>query len=126
MDQNPITKAMDIKQSKEEILDYFSGVRVLANSKKISGFIKITTENPFWKTKQDNQVFNWLQKNRVFIRTTILSQNCHANIGWLLHSHPEYTNIRLAVSDLRARMKTRKLEFELVPHTIVHHTRDNI
>ena len=120
--QNPITKAIDIQPSKEEISHYFSGMRVLSNSKKISWFVKIESEQPFWITKQDDRLFSWLQKNRVFIRQTTLSQNRHANIGWLLYSHPEYTSQTLAASDLRSRMSTRKLEFELVPHNIVHIT----
>ena len=124
--QNPVTKIIDIKGNKEELSHYFLGMRVLSNSKKITGFIKISTEQPFWKTKQDDRVFTWLQRNRVFIRQTILSQNRHANIGWLLYLHPEYTHQRLAISDLRLRMKTRTLEFELVPHTISHHTKDNV
>ena len=65
--QNPIMKAMDIQLSREEISHYFLGMRVLANSKKIAGFVKIESEQPFWITKQSNRVFLWLQKNKVFI-----------------------------------------------------------
>ena len=124
--QNPITKALDIQATKEEVTKYFSGMRVLTNSKKIIGYIKVETKIPFYCTKSDNRVFNWLSKNKVFLRQTTLSQNRHANVGWLLYLHPEYTNQRLAVHDLRSRMTTRKLEFEVVPHNIVHTTRDNV
>ena len=62
--QNPITKAVDIQPSREEISHYFSGMRVLANSKKISGFVKIESEQSFWITKQDDRVFSWLQKKQ--------------------------------------------------------------
>ena len=125
-DQNPIGKAIDISPTKEVISQYFSGMRVLANSKKIIGYVKLESEKPFWRTKSEPRVFDWLTKNKVYVRTTTLSQNRHSNIGWLLYSHPEYTNQRLATNDLRARMSTRKLEFEVVPHNITHITKDGV
>ena len=124
--QNPITDAHDIQLDKKYVEQYFSGMRVLTYSKRITGFVLIQSPHPFWKTKQDGRLFGWLQKNKVDICTTTLSQSRHCNIGWLLYSHPEYTNQRMAIDDLQYQMKTRQLEFELVPHTIVHYTKDKV
>ena len=71
--QNPITDAHDIQLDKKYVEQYFSGMRVLTYSKRITGFVLILSPNPFWKTKQDGRLFGWLQKNKVYIRTTTLS-----------------------------------------------------
>ena len=44
------------------------------------------------------------------------------NIGWMLHSHAEYSNQALAVADLKRRMGREESDFELVPHSSSHMT----
>ena len=118
--QNPIRNASDLGQSEEEIRQYFNGYRVIARAKKVLGYVKIETAVPFRETKGDGKLWKWLVDNKVFLRQTTLSSKRHSNLGWLLYSHPEYTNFVQAVEDLTSRMKTRELEFELLPHNIVH------
>ena len=113
---NPITKSMDLQGTKEAVSQYFVGMQIHSNQKKILGLIKIKSPIPFWKIKQSDQFWSWITKNKIFVRPTTLSTKHHANIGWLLYSHPDYTNQRNAINDLRNRMTTRTLEFELTPH----------
>ena len=42
-------------------------------------------------------------------------------VGWLLGSHPQYTNLRVATWDLIARIG-EEVEIEPSPHTISHYT----
>ena len=58
------------------------------------------------------------------MRTTSLSSSKHVKIGWLLRSHPTYTNFRKVTEDLKARIG-QKVEIELSPHTISHSTSKN-
>ena len=90
--------------------------------KRVQGFVKVQASVVFGKIKQNDRFWTWLRKNQVFVRTTTLSQSRHANLGWLLGSHPEYTCQTLAVSDLRKRMTNKEVEFELIPHQISHTT----
>jgi len=62
--------------------------------------------------------------NKVFVRTTKLSQSRYVNIGWCLHSHAEYSNQELARADLQQRMGKERVDFGLVPHSLSHITSD--
>ena len=122
--QNPIQRSMNLQGTKEVISQYFAGMKVHQYRKKIIGQVKITSPVPFWQIKQVPKFWSYISENQIYVRPTILSQNVHANIGWLLHSHPDFTNQRAAIEDLRSRMETRDLEFELAPHTISHQADD--
>ena len=120
--QNPVTKAIDIAPTEESIKQYFSGVVVQANRNKSKGFVKIQSATTFTIIKRNDRFWSWLTKNKVFVRTTQLAQSRHVNIGWMLHSHAEYSNQALAVVDLQRRMGREESDFELVPHSSSHMT----
>ena len=67
-----------------------------------------------------------MTQNKVFVRTTTLSQSRHVNLGWILYSHPEYSNHGAARADLLHRMGSSNDDFELVPHSISHTTSSGI
>ena len=90
--QNPIKSAGDIACDKATIEQYYAGMRVLHSRRRVFGTIKVRTTESFKKTKGETQFWTWLHKNKVFVRQTQLSQSRHANLGWLMFSHPEYTN----------------------------------
>ena len=58
------------------------------------------------------------------MRPTSLSSRKHVKIGWILRSHPQYTNFRAATRDLIARIWD-EVEIEHSPHTISHGTSKN-
>jgi len=120
--QNPITKAIDISPDEESIKQYFSGMQVLANRRKMKGFVKIQSTVPFSTIKWNDRLWAWLTKNKVFVCTTQLTQSRHVNIGWILNSHAEYSNQEMARADLKHRMNREENDFELVPHTSSHIT----
>ena len=53
---------------------------------------------------------------------TNLSQSRHVNLGWIVHSHPEYVNQALATQDLKRRTNSTEVRFELLPHSLTHTT----
>ena len=97
-------------------------MQVLANRRKIKGFVKIQSTVPFSTIKRNDRLWAWLTKNKVYVRTTQLNQSRHVNIGWLLNSHAEYSNHEMARADLQHRMDREENDFELVPHTSNHMT----
>ena len=121
-EQNPVTKAVDISPAEESISQYFSGIVVQANRRKIKGFVKIRSDVTFGVIKRNDRVWSWLTKNKVYVRTTSLSQSRHVNLGWIVHSHPEYVNQALATQDLKRRTNSTEVRFELLPHSITHTT----
>ena len=98
--QNPITKAIDISPHENTVKQYFSGMHVQANRRRIKGFVKIECDVPFWELKKEERFWAWMTQNKVFVRTTTLSQSRHVNLGWLLYSHLEYSNHDAARADL--------------------------
>ena len=58
------------------------------------------------------------------MRPTSLSSRKHVKVGWLLRSHPQYTNFRVAIRDLQRRIG-EEFEIELSLHTISHSTSKN-
>ena len=88
------------------------------------GYSRILTSDPFWKIKRNNKLFDWLQTNRVWVKPTILSSSKHVKIGWILRSHPSYTNYARATEDLLKRIGVDGAELELSPHSLSHTTLD--
>ena len=43
-------------------------------------------------------------------------------IGWILQSHPSYSNYARATADLKQRIEIERAEIELSPHSISHTT----
>ena len=123
---NPIQRSMNLQGTEDVISQYFTGMQIHHNRKKIIGYVKITSPIPFWQIKKDQRFWNYIIENRIYVRPTTLSDNVHANIGWLLFSHPDFTNHKEAISDLRNRMKSDDLEFELIPQTISYPNDDNV
>ena len=78
--QNPVRKTIYISPSEDTIKQYFSGIMVQAIMGKIKGFVNIQSCIPFSIIKQNNRIWSWLTKNRVFVRITILSQSYHVTI----------------------------------------------
>jgi len=124
--QNPITKAIDISPHESTVKQYFSGMHVQANRRRIKGFVKLQCDVPFCELKKEGRFWAWMTQNKVFVRTTTLSQSRHVNLGWLLYSHPEYSNQDSARADLIHRMGNANGDFELVPHSISHTTSSGI
>jgi len=99
--QNLVTKAVDISPSEASIKQYFSGMVVQAKRRKIKGFVRIQSTTSFNNIKRNDRLWSWLTKNKGFVRTTQLSQSRYINIGWVLNSHAEYSNQKLARVDLQ-------------------------
>ena len=118
--QNPIKNAGDIACDEETIKNYYAGMRILHSRQRVLGTIKVRTTESFKKTKGETQFWTWLTRNKVWIRQTHLSQSRHANLGWIMYSHPEYTNQALASEDIKNRLEDNTLEIELVPHQLSH------
>ena len=79
--QNPIKKAIDISPNENTVKQYFSGMHVQANRRRIKGFVKIECDVPFWELKKEARFWAWMTQNKVFVRTTTLSQSRHVNLG---------------------------------------------
>ena len=94
------------------------------NRHKIKGFVKTQSTASFSVIKRNYRLWSFLTKNKVFVRTTQLTQSRHINIRWLLNSHAEYSNQELSQVDLQQRMGRDETYFELVPHTSSHITND--
>ena len=124
--QNMVTKAIDIAPHEESISWYFSGMVVQANRKKIKVLVKIRSDITFGMIKRNNRVWWWLTKNKVYVRTTNLTQSRHVNIGWMLYSHPDYINQATATKYLQIRIGMETVDYELVPHSITHMKTDGI
>lgn len=124
-DENPISDINNLQGTEEITSQYFSGMQVLTKKRKITGFIKIKNKTPLWKTKRNKRFFQYVDENKVYVRQTTLSENHHANIGWFLFSHPDFTNQANAVKELKQKIQSSDLEFELVPHRISHIDKDN-
>jgi len=91
-----------------------------ADRKRIVGFTRISSPVKFAQIKNHSNFFHWLQTNKVWVRPTTLSSSKQSKVGWLLHSHPTYTNFAQATKDLLARINIKDLEIELSPHAISH------
>ena len=101
-------------------------MHVQANRRRIKGFVKLQCDVPFCELKKEDRFWAWMTQNKVFVRTTTLSQSRHVNLGWLLYSHPEYSNQESARADLMHRMGNSNGDFELLPHSISHTTSSGI
>ena len=124
--QNPIRNASNIGHREEDIKQYFKGSRVIQGRNKIQGYVKIETSVPFHETKGNARLYKWLMDNKVYVRQSTLSTHRHSNLGWVLYSHPEYTNFANATYDIRGQIKTKALEFEMIPHNIIHTNSEGI
>ena len=94
------------------------------NSKRsIIRYTRILSNEKFYKTKQHPSFRQWLSTNMVWVCPMTLSSSSHVKVGWLLRSHPTYTNFNRATSELMKRIG-KKVELELSPHTILHTTTD--
>ena len=118
--ENPILSATDIAYDEETISQYYSGMKMQNDRNRMIGYSRILTSDPFWKLKQNNRFFDWLQTNKVWVKPTILSSSRHVKVGWLLRSHPSYTNYARATADLLRRIGVDGAELELSPHTLSH------
>jgi len=67
-----------------------------------------------------------VEKNKVYVRTTNLTQSRRVNIGWMLYLHPDYVNQALATKDLQIRMGFETADLELLPHSVTHTTTEGI
>ena len=114
--ENPIMAAGDIAYDEETIGLFYSGMKMQGDKNRIIGYSRILTSDPFWKIKRNNKLFDWLQTNRVWVKPTILSSSKHVKIGWLLRSHPQYTNYARATADLLRRIGDDDAELDLSPH----------
>jgi len=76
-----------------------------------------------YKTKQHPRFREWLATNQVWVRLTTLLLSNHVKMGWLLRSHPNYTNFNKATTDLGRRIGVA-VEIEILPHTISHRFSD--
>ena len=122
-DENPISRAGDIAYSESEIAEYYAGMRTSNDKRSVVGYTRILSNESFSMTKK-GRFREWLIHNKVFVRPTSLSSRKHVKVGWLLMSHPQYTNFRAATRDLKARIG-EEVEIELSPHTISHNTTKN-
>ena len=124
--ENPIAKAIDIAYDEDTISEYYSGMKTLHDKRRIVGFTRILSNDKFFKTKNHSDFRSWLTRNNVWVRPTTLSSSKHVKIGWLLRSHPTYTNFQMATADLIHRIGTNPpVELELTPHSITHKAADN-
>ena len=123
--ENPIAKAIDIAYDEDTISEYYSGMKMKSDRRRIVGFTRIQSPVPFAQIKKHTNFFHWLQTNKVWVRPTSLSSSKQAKVGWLLHSHATYTNQAHATYDLLQRMGNPELELELTPHTIAHKNGDD-
>ena len=73
--RNLVTKAVNIFPAKESISQYFSGIAVHANRKKVKGFIKIRLNVKFGGIKRNDRIWSWLVRNKVYVRNTSLDQS---------------------------------------------------
>ena len=122
-DENPISRAGDIAYNEDEIAEYYAGMRTSNDKRSVVGYTRILSNESFYQTKK-GRFRDWLIQNKVFVRPTSLSSRKHVKIGWILRSHPQYTNFRVATRDLIARIG-EEVEIELSPHTISHGTSKN-
>ena len=120
--ENPIVNAADIGWDEATISEFYTGMKRQSDGRRMIGFTQIMTPEPFWKIKENKQFFEWLQDNKVWVKPTVLSSSQHVKIGWLLRSHPSYTNYERATKDLILRIGNEGAELELSPHTITHTT----
>lgn len=120
--QNPVTKAIDVSPAEESISQYFSGIVVQVNMRKIKEFVKIWLDVTFWVMKRNYRVWSCLTKNKVYSRTTNFNQSRHVNIGWIINSHLEYVNQSLATQDLKRQLNATEARFEFLPHSLSHTT----
>ena len=118
--ENPITKAIDIAYDEDTISEYFSGMKMKSDRRRIVGFTRISSPVKFTQIKKHSQFFHWLQTNKVWVRPTTLSSSRQVKIGWLLHSYPTYTNYAKVTKDLLDRIGMEGLEMELSSHNISH------
>ena len=114
--------AADISYDENIIGDYYSGMKTQSDRQMIIGYTQILTTEPFRKIKRINKLFDWLQTNKVWVKPTILSSCNHVKIGWILRSHPSYSNYARATLNLKQRIGIEGAELELSPHSISHTT----
>ena len=98
--ENLIIVAVDIAYNESIIGEYYSGMNAQRNKQRIIGYTRILTTERFRKIKKINKLFDRLQTNKVWVKPTILSSCYHVTIGWILRSHPSYTNYVRVTSDL--------------------------
>ena len=92
------------------------------DGRRMIGYTRIMTPEPFWKIKKDKRFFEWLQDNKVWVKPTVLLSSKHVKIGWLLRSHPSHTNYERATQDLILRIGKEGAELE-PPHYHAHNSK---
>ena len=114
--------AGDIACDEKTIGQFYLGMKMQGDKNKIIGYSRILMPDPFWKIKRNNKLFDWLHTNRVWVKSTILFCSKDVKIGWLLCSHPQYTNYVRVTADLLKRIGAEEAKLELSPHSISHTT----
>jgi len=123
--KNSILAASDIAYDEDTIGEFYLGMKMQNDRNRMIGYSQILTSDPFWRIKRNNKLFDWIQKNKVWVKPTILSSSQHVKIGWLLRSHPLYTNYSWATMDLLQWIGADGAELELSSHSLSHKMADD-
>ena len=122
--ESPIMVAADIAYNEEAIGQFYSGMKMQGDKNRMIGYSQILTSDPFWKIKRNNKLFKWLQMNKVWVKPTILLSSKHVTNGWLLCSHPSYTNYARVTTYLLQRIGVNGADPELSPYSLLCTTAD--
>ena len=79
-------------------------MKTLHDKRKIVVFTRILSNEKFSKNKNHVCFRDWLVRNKVWVPPTKLSLSKHVKVGWLLRSHPNYTNYKRVTEDLIERI----------------------
>jgi len=63
--ENPIAKAINIAYDEDTINEYFSGMKMKSDRRRIVGFTQISSPVNFTQIKKHSQFLHWLQNNKV-------------------------------------------------------------
>ena len=118
--EHPVVKSIDIAYDEYTIGEYYYSMKLQNDCKRIIGCTRILTSKPFWKTKRNTRLFDWIQTNNIWIKPTIISSIHHVQIRWLRSYHPTYTNYARATQKLLERIGVDSAELDLLPHKISH------
>ena len=123
---NPITQLLGILDDDTALITHFSRIGVKNRSGSVQGVFKIESTRPFVKKNYKDNVFNWLQSNKLWAKLTNLQYSVHLNIGWSAGSNPVYTNFVNVVDELMLRMENTH-HLKLAAHKLVwRHTSSSV
>ena len=98
----------DVPKEQENFNQYCHKPYITSDNKQIFCIIKLQIVNKTYQTFK-REIFEWMLKNKIWIKVTRLSSTNNTTIGWLQNADAIKSNINYILEDLKKELKQKFL-----------------